>query len=109
MRKRGDLRRLVLESLAHGHWQRPSQLAALPFKRRGQLHAYLLRLVRNGLLEQGQERGRENWIYRLSGAGCRLLLWLQWQERQRDTSSASVSGTHQTSVTNASGIADSKS
>ena len=88
MRKRGELKQLVLECLGDGRWHRPWQIAAsLPFTRRSQFHAYLLRLCRSGLVERALERGTTRYIYRLSGPACRLLLFQQWQkERNRQHS-----------------------
>lgn len=89
MRKRGELKRLVLESLGDGLWHRPHQIApALPFKRRSQFHAYLLRLWDCGLLERAPEHGISRYIYRLSDRGCRLLLALYWRDRQTGRLSA---------------------
>jgi hypothetical protein len=52
MRKRGELKRLVLESLSDGHWHYPRKIGGgLPIRRRGQLHAYLLRRCNEGLIE----------------------------------------------------------
>ena len=79
-RRHGQLKRLVLCALGDGHWHRPRQIAhVLPFRRRGQLHAYLLRLISSTLVERAFERGSDRYIYRLSEAGCRLLLGEHWQ------------------------------
>ena len=89
MRKRGELKRLVLECLGDGGWHRPRQIAAaVPFQRRSQLHAYLLRLCGSGLVERAPERGINRYIYRLSDRGCRLLLGFFWRERQKNGLSA---------------------
>jgi hypothetical protein len=91
MRKRGELKRLVLESLGDGLWHRPGQIAAtLPFMRRSQFHAYLLRLCDSGLVECAPERGINRYIYRLSDRGCRLLLGLYWQDRPKERLSAGL-------------------
>lgn len=89
MRKRGELKRLILESLGDGGWHRPRQIAAaVPFQRRSQLHAYLLRLCAGGLLERAPESGISRYIYRLSDRGCRFLLALYWRDRQTGRLSA---------------------
>src|SRR6516225_12291267 len=82
MRKRGELKHLVLESLGDGRWHYPRQIAGgLPFGRRGQLHAYLLRLCNEGLVEKARDWRRVLQIYRLTERGCRLLLARHWRER----------------------------
>lgn len=91
MRRRGELKRLLLDSLSDGGWHRPGQIAAaVPFRRRSQLHAYLLRLCGNGLVERAPERGISRYIYRLSDRGCRLLLGLYWRDRQKERLSAGL-------------------
>src|SRR6516162_4404857 len=84
MRQRGELKHLVLESLGDGRWHYPRQIAGgLPFGRRSQLHAYLLRLCNEGLVEKARDWRRVRQIYRLTERGCRLLLAHHWRERQR--------------------------
>jgi len=84
MRQRGELKRLALESLGDGRWHYPRQIAGdLPFGHRNQLHAYLLRLCDEGLVERARDNRRPLQIYRLTERGCRLLLAHHWSERQR--------------------------
>ena len=84
MRQRGELKLLVLETLGDARWHYPRQIAAaLPFRRRNQLHAYLLRLWGEGLVERAVDRQTVRVIYRLAEPGCRLLLAHRWDERQR--------------------------
>jgi hypothetical protein len=86
-RRRGELKRAVLEALGDGRWHRPRQIAAaLPFARRGQLHAYLLRLCSSASapVERARERNTMRYIYRLSDRGCRILLAWHFQERERE-------------------------
>jgi len=84
MRQRGELKMLVLDSLGDGRWHYPRQIAgALSFGRRGQLHAYLLRLCDEALVERAPDSRRPVYIYRLTERGCRLLLAHHWHERQQ--------------------------
>jgi DNA-binding HxlR family transcriptional regulator len=84
MRPRGELKRLVLESLGDGRWHYPREISGvLPFGRRSQLHAYLLRLCEDALVERTLDRRGVRYAYRLTERGCRLLLAQHWQERQR--------------------------
>ena len=81
MRQHGELKLLVLETLGDAGWHYPRRIAAaLPFRRRNQLHAYLLRLWDEGLLERAVDRHTARFIYRLAERGCRLLLAHHWEE-----------------------------
>ena len=87
MRQHGELKLLVLETLGDAGWHYPRQIAAaLPFRRRNQLHAYLLRLCDKGLLERAVDRQTVRVIYRLAEQGCRLLLAHRWDERRQANS-----------------------
>src|SRR5215831_8565709 len=105
VRKRGELKRLVLESLGDGRWHRPGQIAgSLPFRRRSQFHAYLLRLCDRGLVERAPGRRINCYFYRLAERGCRLLLAFHWEDRQKNVCQQ-VSSAKETRAGNSANVA----